>query len=77
MWFVLYHFELQMAGVILLGAMLVCGVWLYVIRRRRDRLLDAQDGLLGRESEPPDNDNGSAEGNDGAGDIGSGVKPRE
>ncbi len=34
----LYHFELQMAGVILLGAMLACGVFLY-IRRRRDRLL--------------------------------------
>lgn len=34
----LYHFELQMAGVILLGAMLACGVFLYV-RRRRDRLL--------------------------------------
>lgn len=34
----LYHFELQMAGVILLGAMLACGVFMY-IRRRRDRLL--------------------------------------
>lgn len=34
----LYHFELQMAGVILLGTMLACGVFLY-IRRRRDRLL--------------------------------------
>jgi len=34
----LYNFELQMAGVILLGAMLACGVFLY-IRRRRDRLL--------------------------------------
>ncbi len=34
----LYHFELQMAGVILLGAMLACGVFMY-IRRRRDRFL--------------------------------------
>ncbi len=34
----LYHFELQMAGIILLSAMLACGVFLY-IRRRRERLL--------------------------------------
>ena len=42
----LYHFELQMAGVILLGAMLACGVFLY-IRRRRDRLLrEAEESRL-------------------------------
>ena len=39
----LYHFELQMAGVILLSAMLVCGIWLY-IKRRRERLQDETKG---------------------------------
>ena len=44
---VLYHFELQMAGVILLGAMLGCGIWLY-IKRRRDRLRqEAEAAALG------------------------------
>ena len=38
----LYHFELQMAGIILLSAMLVCGVFLY-IRRRRERLLQESE----------------------------------
>ena len=34
---VYYHFELQMAGVILLTAMLVCGITLWVRRRRAER----------------------------------------
>ena len=38
----LYHFELQMAGIILLSAMLACGVFLY-IRRRRERLLQESE----------------------------------
>ena len=33
----LYHFELQMAGVILLTCMLVCGISLW-LKRRRDRI---------------------------------------
>lgn len=32
----LYHFELQMAGVILLTGMLVCGISLW-LKRRKDR----------------------------------------
>ena len=41
----LYHFELQMAGVILLTAMLIGGVTLWIKRRRAQRELDAQDGF--------------------------------
>lgn len=36
----LYHFELQMAGVILLGAMAACGASLW-LRRRRERAAEA------------------------------------
>ena len=41
----LYHFELQMAGAVLLTAMLVGGISLWIKRRRAQRELGARDGL--------------------------------
>lgn len=41
----LYHFELQMAGVILLTAMLVGGIYLWIKRRRANSQLEAEDGF--------------------------------
>ena len=59
----LYHFELQMAGVILLGAMLVCGVFLYT-KRRRDRLQEESKasgyGGGGGGGDDDDDDNSNA-----------------
>lgn len=49
----LYHFELQMAGAILLTAMLVGGVYLWIKRRRAGRLEEG-DGL---DSAPDDTSN--------------------
>lgn len=42
MYDMLYHFELQMAGAILLTAMLVGGIYLWV-KRRRERLDEQND----------------------------------
>lgn len=36
-----------MAGVILLGAMLVCGIWLYIKRRRERLLREAEEAAIG------------------------------
>ena len=41
----LYHFELQMAGAILLTAMLVCGISLWIKRRREQGREDAENDL--------------------------------
>ncbi len=39
----LYHFELQMAGAILLTAMLIGGIYLWIKRRREQRERDESD----------------------------------
>ena len=41
----LYHFELQMAGAILLTAMLIGGIYLWMKRRRAQSQLEAGDGF--------------------------------
>ena len=41
----LYHFELQMAGAILLTAMLVGGIYLWMKRRREQSQLEEDDGF--------------------------------
>lgn len=38
-----YHFELQMAGAILLTAMLIGGITMWVRRKRAQRQLEIQD----------------------------------
>jgi membrane protein implicated in regulation of membrane protease activity len=40
----MYSLELQMAGVILLSAMTVCGISLWLKRRKEQQKLDAYDG---------------------------------
>ena len=52
----LYHFELQMAGAILLTAMLVGGITLWIKRRRAQRQLEEQGGPEDVQSEEPQND---------------------
>ena len=46
----LYHFELQMAGVILLTAMVICGISIWWKRRRARILEDANKGYRGMET---------------------------
>jgi len=42
--FVFYSVELQMAGVILLSAMVACGISLWLKKRKEQHKLDALDG---------------------------------
>ena len=55
----LYHFELQMAGVILLTAMAVGGISLWLKRRReRNALLDEETTHENFENNVSENENG-------------------
>lgn len=49
----LYHFELQMAGVILLTGMLVCGISLWLKRRKDRARREAEEASFGSDGEWP------------------------
>ena len=57
----LYHFELQMAGVILLTAMTVCGIFVWSKRRRESAQSDNPQNSL---NEPSDQQHSSDDDDD-------------